>query len=168
MYKKNIILIGMPSSGKSTIGISLAQQLAMKFVDTDMLICQNENRSPKDIVNSEGLESFLKIQESNIISLNENGCVIATGGSVVYSDASMKHLGNNGVVVYLEIGLEEVEKRVTAGRRFARKENQSFTDIYYERVPLYQKYADIIIDCSGKNVEELVLEIKNELVKYCT
>jgi len=166
MYKRNIVLIGMPSSGKSTVGISLAQQLAMKFVDTDELICRNENRTPKDIVSTDGLESFLKIQERNIVNLNENGCVIATGGSVVYSDASMKHLASNGVIVYLEIGLEEVEKRVASGRRFARKENQSFSDIYYERVPLYKKYADIIIDCSGKGVEELVLEIKNKLVKY--
>jgi shikimate kinase len=167
MNSKNVVLIGMPSSGKSTIGVSLAQQLALKFIDTDAVIRQNENRGPKDIVNSEGLESFLKIQESNILKLNEKGCVIATGGSVVYSKASMKHLGSDAVVIYLKIGLKELEERVTSDRRFAKKESQSFCDIYYERAPLYEKYANFIIDCVGKDVEEVVMEIKNELIKYC-
>jgi len=165
MDRKNIVLIGMPSSGKSTVGIGLAHQLGKRFIDTDSVIRRNENRNLKDIVNNDGLKRFLEIQEENILKLHAEDCIIATGGSVVYSDASMRHLKKNGIVVYLKQTLEELEKRVAPDRRFAKDEKQSFRDIYNERVPLYERYADITVDCSAKDVESVISEIKNKLQK---
>lgn len=162
MNKHNIILIGMPSAGKSTIGVRLADELGKGFIDTDSIIRQSEKKDLKDIVNNDGLERFLEIQENNILKMNVENHIVATGGSVVYSDAAMKHLKKNGVVVYLKLEFEEIEKRLTPGRRFARNESQSIKDLYNERVPLYEKYADITVNCSARDVESVVAEIKDK------
>ena len=158
--KTNIVLIGMPSSGKSTIGKAFAKDSELSFIDTDTVIIEKENRQLRDIVNTDGLEAFLKIQEDNILELKLDNHVIATGGSVVYSENSMNHLKNNGVVIYLELELNEIEERIVSGRRFARSKEQSFENLYNERVPLYMKYADITVNCSNKSVEDIVQEIK--------
>ncbi|MCX8128695.1 MAG: shikimate kinase [Clostridia bacterium] len=168
MGNKNIILIGMPSSGKSTIGKHLSKVLARDFVDTDFLIKSRENRELRDIVNTEGLQRFLDIQEEVVTTIDLSNCIIATGGSVVYGKGSMEHLKNSGIVIYLKLEYIEIESRITAGRRFARTNGQSFFDLYTERTPLYERYADIVLDCSGKSVEKIaeeIMEITSEVNK---
>ena len=159
MSKTNIVLIGMPSAGKTTVGVSLAQRLGMKFIDTDDVIKQIENKPLKDIVNEEGHQKFLEKQEAAILGLNLENHVIATGGSVVYADGSMQHFTNNGTIIFLLMTYSEVEQRVTPERRFAREKGKSLLDVYNERMPLYEKYADLTIYCSKKSVEEIVDEI---------
>ncbi len=159
MIGDNIVLIGMPSAGKSTIGELLAADLHMGFVDTDALMIKKTNRRLRDIINEDGLSKFLEIQEATVLEINVAGHVVATGGSVVYSEAAMKHLKSSGRIVYLRSTYEEIEQRVAPDRRFARNESQSLKDIYDERIPLYEKYADITIDCSSKPAEEIAAEI---------
>ncbi|HHV28903.1 MAG TPA: shikimate kinase [Clostridium sp.] len=161
MKKGNIVLIGMPSSGKTTIGEPLAKTLGMGFVDTDKIIMDKEKRQLRDIVNQDGLEKFLEIQQSALMSLDVNNHVISTGGSVVYNESAMEYLKKNSIVVYLKLEFDEIKKRLSSGRRLARDNNKSFEDTYRERVPLYQKYADITIDCSSKSVLSIVEEIKD-------
>ncbi|MFZ5987877.1 MAG: shikimate kinase [Bacillota bacterium] len=160
MKKLNIVLIGMPSSGKTTVGEPLSKNLSMKFIDTDKIILDNEKRPLRDIVNNDGLQRFLEIQENTILGLDLENHVVSTGGSVVYNSNAMEHLKENSIVVYLKLGLEEIEKRITAERRFARNTEQSFSDLYNERTPLYEKYADVIVDCSNKGVQPIVEEIR--------
>ncbi|AEV68439.1 shikimate kinase [Acetivibrio clariflavus] len=164
MKFKNIVLIGMPSSGKSTIGKPLSKELNMQFIDTDSLIFEREKRALKDIVNEDGLERFLQIQENIILEIDAENHVISTGGSVVYNARAMEHLKKDGYVVFLDVKLDEINSRLKSGRRFARNPNQSFEDLYKERLPLYQKYANITIDCSNKSVELLVKEIKDRFL----
>jgi shikimate kinase len=156
---KNIVLIGMPSSGKSTTGKVISKKTNMSFIDTDLLIKQTEKRLLKDIVNTDGLKKFLEIQEREVLGINAENHVISTGGGVVYSAASMEHLKQNSIIVYLALEYEEIESRVTPERRFARLDGQSLLDIYNERKPLYEKYSDITIKCSGLSVEEIAEEI---------
>ncbi len=157
--KMNIVLIGMPSAGKSTVGKPLARMLGKEFCDTDELISAREGKTPREIVTLHGLEEFLRIQESVITSLDVDNSVIATGGSVVYSVPAMKHLKANGVIVYLEMPLSELEARIETGRKLARNSGKTFKELYYERVPLYEKYSDFTVRCSGKTVEDIVKEI---------
>lgn len=169
MKNGNVILIGMPGAGKSTIGVLLAKALMMPFVDTDLVIQQKENRYLQDIINQEGLEKFLSIEEACILNLKIKKHLIATGGSVVYSAASVKHLKDkDGAVVYLELKLEEIEKRLKniSSRGIALRPGESLTELYNERVPLYEKYADIIAECSGKDIEEIVSEIKQMINNF--
>lgn len=156
---KNIVLIGMPSSGKSTIGKPLSKELNMQFIDTDTLILEREKRALKDIVNEDGLERFLQIQEDTILKIDAENHVISTGGSVVYNAKAMEHLRKDGFIVFLDVKLDEINKRLASGRRFARNSNQSFEDLYKERLPLYQNYAHVTIDCSNKDVEIIIEEI---------
>jgi len=159
MNKSNIVLIGMPNSGKSTVGKQLAKILDMNFVDTDQLIFEQERKPLKEIVESDGLEKFLSIQEEVVKRLKVENSVIATGGSVIYSSVSMEHLRSAGIVVFLDTDYEKVMSRLSSGRRFARRENQSLLDVYNERLPLYRKYADIIVECSDMTAERIALEI---------
>lgn len=155
----NIVLTGMPNSGKSTVGLLLSERLNMSFVDTDQVIKDKEKRNLADIVNEEGLEKFLEIQEKYIIGLHLNGFVISTGGSVVLRETTMEHLKKNAKIVFLKISQEQAENRMKKERRFARSENQSFEEMFNERQPLYEKYADIVIDCKTKQKEEITSEI---------
>jgi shikimate kinase len=163
MTFKNIILIGMPSSGKSTIGKPLSKKLNMQFIDTDHLIFEREKRALRDIVNEDGLERFLQIQEDTILEIEAENHVISTGGSVVYSEKAMEHLKRYGVVIFLDVKIDEISNRLESGRRFARNANQTFEDLYNERLPLYKKYADITIDCSNKGIEHIVKEISEKI-----
>lgn len=156
---KNIVLIGMPSSGKTTIGKILAESLGIDFIDTDEAIRRMENRALSDIVNEDGLDKFLEIQEAAVTGLDLKGCIVATGGSIVYSEASMEHLKRNGLVVFLKVEFEEIERRITTKRRFARSSGQTLYDLYKERMPLYEKYADHVVECRGKTAEEIAAVI---------
>lgn len=156
---KNIVLIGMPSSGKTTIGKPLSKKLGMEFIDTDKVILDKEKKPLKDIVSEDGLNKFLNIQETTILDINVENYIISTGGSVIYNTKAMEHLKKHGLIVYLKLDIDTLEKRITTKRRFAKDKKQSFTDIYNERTLLYEKYADVIIDCNNKLVDEIVKEI---------
>lgn len=157
--KNNIILIGMPSSGKSTVGKVLAKKLNVDFIDTDCLLRKSQGMDLRDIVINFGHEHFLKLQEEEILKLVTENSIIATGGSVVYSENAMKHLSSIGNIVYLQIDIDELTTRIKSGRRFAKRSEQSFEELYYERVPLYEKYSDCSINCTGKSVKIIADEI---------
>jgi shikimate kinase len=160
MEKNNIVLIGMPSSGKSTVGKFLAEKSGMQFIDTDLMIYKRVNKSLKDIVNHDGLEKFLDIQQEVVTNLTASNSIISTGGSVVYSKGAMEHLKKTGKVIFLKLDYNELAGRITTERRFARTREQNLMDMYNERMPLYEKYADVTVECSGKSVEKIAGEIE--------
>jgi shikimate kinase len=155
----NIILIGMPGSGKSTVGPLLAQRAGMDYVDTDDIIKAADGRELKDIVREEGYERFLELQQNIIESRRFIGCVIATGGGAVKSSDLMQYLKKTGTTVFLDEAPEVLVRRLAPDRRLARADGQSFRDVYEERRPLYLKYSDKIIVCTGKTTEDIVREI---------
>jgi len=164
---KNIVLIGLPSAGKSTIGVILAKTLGMNFIDTDITIQENTGRLLQTIINEDGPERFLEIEEKSILGLKVINAVIATGGSVVYSDKAMNHLGSGSIVVYLKISFEEMRKRLRniKTRGVVMIPGQSLHDMVTQRVPLYERYADVTIDCTDDQfeivVEKIVEKIQN-------
>lgn len=162
--KSNIILTGMPGAGKSTIGVILAKAAKRPFIDTDLLIQQRENRFLQEIIDSEGIEAFIKIEEEVILGIIAENHIVATGGSVVYSNRAMEHLKNTGIVVYLQLKPYQLERRIRnmKTRGIALKSGQTLIDLYRERAPLYKKYADIVIDCSHKHLETIIKEIKDK------
>lgn len=155
----NLILIGMPGSGKSTVGPYLAERTGKDFIDTDEIIKAAEGRELKDIVKDKGHEYFLERQQSIIMSYRFSNCVISTGGGVVKSKDLMDHLKKTGTVIFLDEDPDVLESRLAPGRRLAREEGQTFRDVYLERRPLYLGYADLIINCTGKTVNDIVREI---------
>jgi shikimate kinase len=162
---KNIILIGMPGAGKSTVGVILAKTLGMTFVDTDIAIQERTGRLLLEIIDTEGPDAFLKIEEETILSRHSDHAVIATGGSVVFSGKAMAHLKSEGVVIYLAISFEEMAKRLRniTTRGIILFKGESLLDMYHERIPLYEKYADITVDCPGGDFEEIVGEVIREI-----
>lgn len=144
----NVTLIGMPGSGKSTIGVILAKALGYQFLDTDLVIQKQEKRKLSQIIAQEGPERFKEIENKVNASVDVTETVIAPGGSVIYCEEAMKHLRSIGKVVYLKISLESLSKRLgnLRGRGVLLKEGQTLKDLYEERVPLYEKYADIVVD----------------------
>jgi len=155
----NIILIGMPGSGKSTVGPLLARKTGKSFTDTDDIIRKTEGRELGEIVRTEGHVRFLELQQKIITSMDFRDHVIATGGGVVKSDALMQFFRQIGTVIFLDEDPATLEKRLAPGRRLARPEGQTFMAVYEERNPLYTKYADRIINCRGKSADEIVMEI---------
>ncbi|NLG89402.1 MAG: shikimate kinase [Clostridiaceae bacterium] len=155
---KNVVLIGMPGAGKSTIGVLLAKTINYRFIDTDLIIQRKYGMLLKDIITEYGMEEFLSIEEREIICLEASQSVIATGGSIVLKETAMAHLKRIGTVVYLELPYPELEKRVKniTTRGIVMKKGQTFYDVYKERTPLYEKYAEITINCSGKTMEQIV------------
>lgn len=161
MKNKNIVLIGMPGAGKSTIGVILAKSLLFDFCDTDLSIQKSTGKSLSQIINEEGIDAFIELEEETICSEAFSGCVVATGGSAVYGEKAMAKLKENGIIVYLKVSPEELQKRITNihTRGIAMKEGTSISELYEERAPLYEKYADITIECDGLSPEECVDEI---------
>ena len=157
----NIVLIGMPGSGKSTVGVLLAKALACSFIDTDLLVQQKEGMTLKDIIVHEGLSSFLDIESDVILSMKPVKSVIATGGSVIYREQSMLHLRNTGSLVYLETGYDELRHRITnmKTRGIVMREGQSLLELYNEREMLYGKYAAFRVSTDHRHVEDIVDEI---------
>ena len=166
MKNKNIVLIGMPSAGKSTIGQRLASNLNMSFLDTDDLIFDEAKKPLKDIVSQDGLDKFLELQEKIILNIEAETSIIATGGSVVKSKPAIEHLKNNSIIVYLKVSYSEIESRLGTERRLARKEEQDFLGVYNEREVLYQKYSDIVIDCTAREIDDIISEISKNLNAY--
>lgn len=158
---KNIVLIGMPASGKSTLGVLIAKCFGMAFVDSDLLIQQYANDILSNIIKRDGLPFFLQQEENVLLALDCKSTVIATGGSAVYSRRAMEHIKKDGEVIYLELSKEAVAERISdlKGRGVVIREGQSFDELYAERVPLYEEYADYTVACDGKLIEDIVDEI---------
>lgn len=165
MEKSNIVLIGMPGCGKSTVGVVLAKNLGYRFLDSDICIQEQENRLLHEIITEEGLGRFLAIENQVNMSLNVQRHVIATGGSAVYGKEAMGHLSKMGVIVYLKLPYEDIEERLgdLVKRGVALKAGQSLRDLYEERIPLYEKYADITVDCHDKAIRDIVAEIAGRI-----
>ena len=165
--KSNIILIGMPAAGKSTIGVLLAKTMLKSFVDTDLTIQSRYGCGLCDIIEKEGTDTFLEIENDIICSENYKCSVVATGGSAVYGEEAMSHLKSDGIAVYLEISLDEIKKRIgnITTRGVAMKNGSTLDELYKERLPLYNKYADITVNCESKTAEEIVTEIVERLCK---
>lgn len=162
---KNIVLIGMPGAGKSTIGVLLAKTLLMDFCDTDLIIQKQTGTSLCNIINEKGTEEFIKLENEIIAAQNFENCVVATGGSAVYGKKAMQKLCSNGAAVYLKVAVQELEKRICDihTRGIAMKEGTSIAELYEERSPLYEKYADITIECTSLTPEQCVDAITKEL-----
>lgn len=154
----NVVLIGMPGVGKSTIGVLLAKALSREFLDTDLLIQTSECRPLRAIIAEEGSDAFCRLEERYVLMLELRDHVIATGGSVVYSEHAMEHLRNHGVVVYLSIGYRRLKKRVRnlAWRGVVLGPGQDLAGLYEERVPLYEKYSNVEVACDGLSHEEVL------------
>lgn len=157
----NVVLIGMPGCGKSTVGVLLAKALGMHFVDTDVIFQAREGRKLQQIIEEIGIDEFLKREEEVILGSSWDKTVIATGGSVVYGENAMKHLHENGIVVYIRLPYTEIESRLSnlATRGVTLREGQSLHDLYDERIPLYEKEADIMLDAEGFEIEKTVASI---------
>ena len=165
---KNIVLIGMPGAGKSTIGVVLAKIAGINFVDTDLLIQQQEGKLLQVIVDEIGCDNFITLEGDFLSAFKtEHVSVVATGGSAVYTEKAMNNLKDIGDIVYLQLPYEEIEKRIhnITTRGLAMAKGKTLLNLYEERLPLYQKYADLIIDCLGKTIEEIALEILNKVKK---
>ena len=163
----NITLIGMPGAGKSTIGVVLAKVLGYQFLDSDLLIQKQEKRRLSEIIEEEGYKGFNDVENRVNASIEAENTVIATGGSVVYCEEAMEHLKSIGTVVYLKLSLNALSKRLgnLKGRGVLLREGQTLTNLYEERTPLYEKYADIVIDEEGKDLEaslEILLKTLKE------
>lgn len=159
--QSNIVLIGMPGSGKSTCGVVAAKLLLKNFFDTDLLIQNIEGALLQDIINSKGNAYFERAEEHAVMSLDIKGTVIATGGSVVYSDKAMAHLKSLGKIIYLHIDYDNMCSRISnlSTRGVLIKNGNTLKDMYFERLPLYEKWADAVIDCSNNSVEQTAEEI---------
>lgn len=159
--EENIILIGMPGAGKSTCGVLAAKLLLKNFFDTDLLIQSLAGKRLQQIIDEDGVEAFKKAEEAAVLSLDIKGSVIATGGSVVYSEKAMRRLRGMGVVIYLHLSFEEMRSRIKnlSTRGIVLQNGETLMDMYTERLPLYEKYADFIIDCSGGGIDDTVAEI---------
>ena len=149
--KSNVTLIGMPSAGKSTIGVLLAKRLGYSFIDADILIQEKEGRLLKEIIAQEGMDGFLQVENRVNASIEAKRSVIAPGGSVIYGKEAMEHLKEICTVVYLKMSYEELERRVgdVVDRGVALKEGMTLRDLYDERTAYYERYADITIDEEG-------------------
>ena len=156
--KASVILVGMPGSGKSTLGVLLAKRRAQQFVDTDLLIQERTGKSLQETVDSEGYLSLRQSEEQVLLESDFSGLVVATGGSAVYSHAGMERLRQFGDVVFLDLPLPELQRRVSdyEQRGIACRPGQSFASLYNERRPLYLRYADIVVDCSHLDHEHAV------------
>jgi shikimate kinase len=163
--RRNIVLIGMPGAGKSTVGVILAKQTSRDFVDTDLLIQTAQQRPLQQILDDRGHMALRGIEEQILLSLNLRSHVIATGGSAAYSSAAMRHLKTHGIAVFLHVAFDALLRRVKdfGTRGIARAPEQTFADLYEERLVLYRKYADITIDCADLDQEQVAAAIRRHL-----
>lgn len=168
MERNNIILIGMPGVGKSTIGVILAKVLGYQFIDADLLIQKEEGKLLKDIIREKGTDGFIEVENRVNSHIEASRSVIATGGSVVYGAEAMEHLKEIGVVVYLKQNLWHLEKRLRniKGRGVVLRDGQTLANLYEERTALYEKYADVTVDEHGLNIEETLEAVQQALEGY--
>jgi shikimate kinase len=164
--KKNVVLIGMPGSGKSTVGVLLAKALGMGFADLDLDIMQETGRKLQEILDEDGLDAFLEIESTTVLSTTYDNTVIATGGSVVLEPAAMSYLRQSGTVVFLDVPLTELKNRITniKSRGIAFAPGQSLDDVYQERIALYRQYADVTIGIE-KDIEATVESVWHRIAQ---
>ncbi len=165
--KSNIVLLGMPGSGKSTVGVLLAKRLGKQFVDTDLLIQEQEGRLLCDIIAKEGLEGFIEIENRVNCSVNVENSVIAPGGSAVYGKEAMEHFKESAEVVYLKLSYRSIKRRLgdLTKRGVVFKPGQTLKALYKERCPLYEQYADYIVECDGKKIGETLDAVRKKIGK---
>ncbi len=163
--QKNVILIGMPTSGKTTVGTRLSEVIGYGYIDSDSVIIARYGKLLKDLIADLGNEGYLDVEAKVNSEIAASRCVIATGGSAVYRDNAMQKLKENGVVVYLRFTYEEMCKRMqdAAARGVVLKKGFTLKDMYDERIPLYEKYADITVDITGKTIAETVAAVAEAL-----
>ena len=163
--RKNLILIGMPGSGKSTVGVILAKALTRPYLDSDILIQLKENRSLQDIVDADGYMVLRDIEEQVLLGINCENHVIATGGSAAYSAKAMKHLKKNGVIIFLDASLATLRSRIHnyETRGLAKRADQTFADLFQERFELYTTYADIVINSNDRTQDQVCDDIHEQL-----
>jgi shikimate kinase len=155
---KAIVLIGMPGVGKSTVGVLLAKSLGLGFIDTDRTIEKYVNSGLQKYINQNGYQSLRTAEEQVLLKEDVSAKVVATGGSAVYSDAGMIHLKSQGMVIFLDLPQDQLERRITnfTTRGIARRPNQSFSSLFNERRELYLRYADIQVDCNTLDINALL------------
>jgi len=161
----NIVLIGMPGCGKSTVGVLLAKALGKAFIDTDVVFQAKEGRKLQKIIDEIGIDSFLKKEEEAILGFSCSDTVIATGGSVIYGQKAMEHLHRDGFVVYISLPYEEIESRLSnlATRGVTLRNGQTLRDLYDERIPLYEREADYVFEATDCSIDKTVAEIAKEI-----
>jgi shikimate kinase len=160
--KSNIVLIGMPASGKSTVGVQLAKWMSMGFIDTDLLVQARVGESMQSFQDREGLGAYQTLECGTVKSVVCENCVIATGGSAVYCEAAMEHLKSIARIIFLDVPLAEIKRRIGdwSERGVVIKPGMTLDDLYTERRPLYLKHADAVIDCAGKPQDEVLAAIR--------
>ena len=165
MNRDNIVLIGMPGVGKSTIGVVLAKVLGYQFVDADLLIQEAEGKLLSELIEENGTDGFIEIETRVNSQIQTHRSVIATGGSVVYGKEAMEHLKSIGTVVYLKQNLRVLQRRLRnlKGRGVVLKEGQTLVDLYKERTVLYEKYADITVDQYKQSIEQTLKAVRKAL-----
>lgn len=163
--RTNLILIGMPGSGKSTVGVLLAKQMAMNFVDTDLLIQSAEGRTLQEIVDHDGYAALRHIEERVLCRVEESGSVISTGGSAVYSEKAMAHLKQNGIVVFLNVSLPTVKRRIGdySLRGISKRPDQTLEALFEERFALYSRFADVVVDCDTLTQDQACQTLMSQL-----
>ncbi len=161
---KNVILIGMPGAGKSTVGVVLAKRLGYRFIDSDLVIQERSGKLLHQLIEEMGEAGFLALENRINASIYGERAVIATGGSAVYGEEAMAHFREIGRIVYLQLAFEELRERLgdLQKRGVVLKEGMTLKELYEERVPLYEKYGDIVISCSGKDIRRIVEEIEEK------
>lgn len=165
--KDNIVLIGMPGAGKSTLGVLLAKSLNYDFLDTDLTIQKKSGKKLYEMINESGIDYFISYENDVLKEVNASNTVIATGGSAVFGKEAMEHLSQIGTIVYIRLSCEEIIRRVNniKTRGIAMKRGKTMRDVYEERAPLYEKYADIIVDAENTSIEESVYKLIEQLSK---
>jgi len=160
--KTNIVMVGMPGAGKSTVGVLLAKEMSMNFLDVDVFIQGHEGRRLQDIIDNDGIDVFKHLEDKYLGEISVNSYIISTGGSAIYSTDGINHLKERGVVIYLSINLDTLKERLGdfSTRGVVIKPGQTFLDLYEERCKLYKASADLEIDCNGKTQDEIVEEIR--------
>jgi shikimate kinase len=163
--KSNIILIGMPGSGKSTVGVILAKMIAKRYLDTDILLQNIEKRSLQDIVDKEGHMALRDVEQKVLLGIQCTNHIVATGGSAAYSEPAMMHLKKNGIIVFLHADLPALNQRIHnyETRGLAKRPDQSFQDLFEERLALYEKYADITVQSSNMTQDQVCDVIVEQL-----
>lgn len=161
MEKNNIVLIGMPGAGKSTLGVVLAKALGKQFIDTDLLIQEQTGKRLQDIINKNGIDGFLSVEEKVVSALNCENSVIATGGSVVLLKKAMENLQKNGVIVFLDVPLDELKLRINniTTRGIVMSKDENINSVFEKRFPLYNAYSDITVDAKNGSFEKTIEQI---------
>ncbi len=167
MREKNIILIGMPGCGKSTVGVVLAKLIGYRFLDSDLVIQEKEDRLLSEIIAQEGLDDFLKIENRINSEITARKTVIATGGSVIYGKEAMRHYGRTGIIVYIRLSYEKIKARLgdLTKRGVAIRDGQTLRELYDEREPIYESYADITVNEESMDIAQTAMAIRDGIRK---